>query len=106
MVFTKTLDSSKWDNTILAKGDLAEEIGRLKAQEGRDIIAYGGATFVTALIGQQLIDELHLFINPTAIGKGMPVFGGCSPQQNFKLQQATSFDCGIVVLQYAPVPKG
>lgn len=74
VVFTKTLEQSAWNNTVLAKGDLADEITRLKTQDGKDIIAYGGAAFVSALIKHGLIDEFHLFINPVAIGNGMAIF--------------------------------
>jgi dihydrofolate reductase len=49
VVFSKTLDKSEWDNTDLAKGNLVDEITKLKNQEGKDIIAYGGASFVSAL---------------------------------------------------------
>ncbi|CAL1518533.1 dihydrofolate reductase family protein [Chitinophaga sp. MM2321] len=102
VVFTKTLDKSEWDNTVLAKGDLTDEITRLKKQDGKDIIAYGGATFVSALIQQGLIDEYHLFINPTAIGSGMAIFNKLDSKQNLTLVKATTFDCGIVVLHYEP----
>jgi dihydrofolate reductase len=100
VVFTKTLDKSTWDNTALAKGDLVDEITQLKKQEGQDIIAYGGATFVSALIKQGLINEFHLFINPTAIGNGMTIFKELDTKQNLTLVKATAFDCGIVVLHY------
>jgi dihydrofolate reductase len=100
VVFTKTLDKSKWDNTVLAKGDLVDEITKLKKQDGKDIIAYGGATFVSALIKQGLIDEFHLFINPTAIGNGMTIFKELDSKQNLTLVKSKSFDCGIVVLSY------
>jgi len=102
VVFTKTLDQSAWDNTVLAKGDLVDEITRLKQQEGRDIIAYGGGAFVSALIKHGLIDEFHLFINPAAIGDGMTIFNELEGKQNLTLVKATPFDCGIVVLHYAP----
>jgi dihydrofolate reductase len=102
VVFTKTLDKSEWDNTVLAKGDLVEEIAKLKKQDGKDIIAYGGANFVSALIKQGLIDEFHLFINPTAIGSGMSIFKELDSKQNLTLVKSTSFDCGIVVLNYEP----
>ena len=102
VVFTKTLDKSEWDNTVLGKGDLADEITTLKKQEGKDIIAYGGATFVSALIKQGLIDEFHLFINPAAIGNGMTIFKEFASKQNMTLVKSTSFDCGIVVLNYEP----
>ena len=102
VVFTKTLDRSEWDHTVLAKGDLVDEITKLKKQEGKDIIAYGGATFVSALIKQGLIDEFHLFINPTAIGNGMTIFKERESKQNLTLVKSISFNCGIVVLNYEP----
>jgi dihydrofolate reductase len=102
VIFTKTLDNSVWDNTALAKGDLVYEITKLKEHGGKDIIAYGGATFVSALIKQGLIDEFHLFINPTAIGNGMTIFKELDNKLNLKLVKSTSFDCGIVVLNYKP----
>ena len=49
-------------------------IKALKKQAGGDIIAYGGGNFVSDLIKHNLIDEYHLFINPTAIGNGMTIF--------------------------------
>lgn len=100
VVFTKTLDQSTWDNTVLAKGDLVDEITQLKAQEGRDIIAYGGATFVSALIKRGLIDEFHLLVNPTAIGQGMPIFEELDNRQALTLIDAVPFECGIVALHY------
>ncbi len=100
VVFTKTLTESEWENTVLAKGDLVEEITKLKKQDGKDIIAYGGATFVSALIQQGLIDEFHLFINPTAIGDGMTIFKELDNKEKLRLVKSTSFECGIVVLNY------
>jgi dihydrofolate reductase len=102
VVFTKTLDKSAWDNTVLAKGDLVDEITKLKKQDGQDIITYGGGTFVSALIKQGLIDEFHLFINPTAIGNGMTIFKELDRKQDLTLVKSTSFDCGIIVLNYEP----
>jgi dihydrofolate reductase len=102
VVFTKTLAKSAWDNTVLAKGNLVDEITKLKKQDGQDIIAYGGATFVSALIKDGLIDEFHLFINPTAIGSGMAIFKEMDRKQNLVLVKSTAFDCGIVVLYYQP----
>lgn len=100
VVFTKTLDKSEWKNTVLAKGDLVEEINNLKKQNGNDIIAYGGATFVSALIKAGLIDELNLSVNPTALGDGLPIFKELDMKQNFILKKAIAFKCGIALLQY------
>jgi dihydrofolate reductase len=101
VVFSKSLERSDWENTALAKGDLVDEITALKQQPGRDIIAYGGATFVSSLINHGLIDDFHLFINPVAIGSGLTIFKALERKQNLTLVKSIAFDCGIVVLHYA-----
>jgi dihydrofolate reductase len=68
VVFTKTLKKSQWANTDIATRDLKDEIRKLKRQNGKDIIVYGGASFDSSLIKEELIDDFHLFINPAAIG--------------------------------------
>jgi dihydrofolate reductase len=74
-----------------------KDVTKLKEQPGKDMIAYGGAGFVSELIRHDLIDELHLFINPAAIPEGMAIF---KERKNLELVKATPFSCGIVVLQY------
>jgi len=101
VVFTKTLGQSEWDNTVLAKGDLVDEISVLKEQDGNDIIAYGGGTFVSALIKHGLIDELNLFVNPVALGAGMPIFSNLESKQRFVLETSKAFSCGIVLIRYS-----
>ena len=102
VVFTKTLEASPWANTILAKGNLIDEINRLKNQEGNDIIVYGGAGFVSSLIEARLIDEYHLFVNPVALGKGMTIFGDLKETLNLTLVKSQVFNSGEVVLCYQP----
>lgn len=102
VVFTKTLDKSKWENTSIAKGELGEEIKKLKNQGGKDIIVYGGAGFVSSLIKAGLIDEYHLFVNPAVIGSGMTIFKYINGKRNLKLVKSIPFDCGIVLLHYEP----
>ncbi|GAB3929445.1 dihydrofolate reductase family protein [Larkinella terrae] len=102
VVFSKTLETSQWENVTLATGDLVEEVTKLKNQPGQDLIAYGGGRFVSDLIKHGLIDDYHLFINPTAIGSGMPIFKEVDQKLNLKLVKASPFSCGIVVLQYQP----
>lgn len=87
VVFTKTLDKSEWDNTELAKGDLADEIKKLKNQSGKDIIVYGGSSFVSAIIKEGLIDEFHLFVNPVALGHGGPIFDALEKYKNLELKK-------------------
>lgn len=103
IVFSKKLEKSIWDNTTIANGNLVEEVTKLKNQDGKDIIAYGGGTFVSALIKNKLIDELHLFINPSAIGNGMPIFKELTEMQQFNVVDVQNFECGIVTLVYKPI---
>ncbi|MEZ5428972.1 MAG: dihydrofolate reductase family protein [Pyrinomonadaceae bacterium] len=102
VVFTKTLDGSNWNNTTLAKGDLAEEIAELKKQNGKDIAVVGGAGFVSSLIKEGLIDEYHLIVNPTAIGSGMTIFNLLDGVQKFTPIEAKLYSGGKTVLSYKP----
>ena len=102
VVFTKTLTQAVWENTRLAKGNLVEEVNKLKQEPGKDMIVYGGVSFAAALIEAGLVDEYHLFINPVALGNGLSMFK--DPTHKFKLTlvNAQSFDCGVTVLTYVP----
>ncbi|MBB5939578.1 dihydrofolate reductase family protein [Streptomyces zagrosensis] len=102
VVISDSLTESPWENTVVAGGDLTETITKLKAQPGGDMIAYGGGTLVADLIARNLFDELHLFVNPTAIGAGIPVFPALGTHQHLRLVGARPFDCGITALHYAP----
>ena len=102
VVFTKTLDKSTWNNTILAKGNLSEEIANFKKQSGNDILVFGGAGFVSSLIKEGLIDEYHLILNPTAMGNGMTIFNSLDRIQKFTPIQAKLFSGGKTVLSYKP----
>jgi dihydrofolate reductase len=101
VVISNTLTESPWDNAVVAGGDLAETVDRLKNESGGDMIAYGGGTLVRSLVAESLLDELHLFVNPVAIGAGIPVFPN-GDHQELRLVAAQPFDCGITVLHYEP----
>lgn len=100
IVFTKTLDKSTWDKTELAKGDLKDEINKLKSEDGKDIIVYGGSSFVASLIKEGFIDEFHFFINPIAIGKGVSAFEQLENWQQLDLKKSITCDSGIIILHY------
>ena len=100
VVFTKTLDKSKWINTEIATGDLTDEIIKLKSRNGRDMVVYGGASFDSSLIKLGLIDEFLLFINPVAIGNGMTIFKDLNEIQKFNMIKSIAFDSGEVLLHY------
>ncbi len=100
VVFTKSLEKSIWDNTELAKGSLKEEINKLKSRDGKDIIVYGGSSFVSSLIKEELIDEFHIIINPIAIGKGVSAFEHLDKWQKLKLKKSITCASGLIILHY------
>ena len=71
VVFSRTLTELAGPNTVVVTGELTQEIRALKNQPGQTIMAHGGSSFVWALLQAGLIDEFHLFVNPTAIGSGL-----------------------------------
>jgi dihydrofolate reductase len=84
-------------NVRVENRDLATAVNELKQQPGKDIVVYGGATFVSSLIEHGLIDEMNFFVNPVAIGDGLRVFRGRAP---LALQRSTAYRSGIVVNTY------
>ena len=99
VVFSRTLDKSPWINTSLAH-DVVADTNAAKNKDGKDIIAYGGAGFVTSLVKENLIDDYYLFVNPTAVGNGMTIFGDTGDYKRLKLVESTPYECGIVVNHY------
>ncbi|HYJ92079.1 MAG TPA: dihydrofolate reductase family protein, partial [Pyrinomonadaceae bacterium] len=90
-----------WINTTLAH-DIVSDTNALKKKDGKDIIAYGGAGFVTSLIKENLIDDYYLFVNPVTISKGMTIFGNTDGYRKLKLVESTPYECGIIVNHYQP----
>ena len=98
-VFSSTLDSVV-DEFTLVKGDLKEEVTKIKKAEGKDIAVFGGAELVSSLINLNLIDELQLAIVPVILGDGKPFFIKIKERKTFALKDAKTYDSGLVVLNY------
>jgi dihydrofolate reductase len=101
VVVSDSLTESPWDGVTVRGGDLGALVTELKERDGGTIITYGGASLAQQLVAQQLVDELHLFVNPVAIGAGLPVFPA-GQRHRLRLVRATPTECGITVLHYAP----
>jgi len=97
IVFSRTVSTIEGRNVRVENGPVADAVNQLKSQAGKDMIVYGGATFVASLIEQRLIDELNLFVNPIAIGEGLRIFGARAP---LELVASTAYASGIVVDTY------
>ncbi|MBK8501319.1 MAG: dihydrofolate reductase family protein [Saprospiraceae bacterium] len=86
-----------WENTQILKGKLKDSVSSLKKTIDGNIIVYGGATLVSNLINDDLIDEYYLVINPVALGNGLPIFRALKQLNPIR---TITFECGVVVAQY------
>ncbi|MES9541389.1 dihydrofolate reductase family protein [Actinomadura sp. NPDC000600] len=106
VVFSRTLKSADdWPETRIASGDTAEEIAKLKAEPGKDLVAAGGTTFMHSLIRLGVVDEYRLWVLPAATGKGAPLFPELDRPANLRLLKSTAFPSGVLELVYAAADK-
>jgi dihydrofolate reductase len=106
VVFSRTLQSADWPQTRIARGDTAEEIARLKAEPGGEILAHGGTQFVRSLIRLGLVDQYRLWVLPAAAGQGAPLFTGLADPLRLRLVKSTAFpSSGVLELVYSPASR-
>jgi dihydrofolate reductase len=106
VVFSRTLRDASWPETQIARGDTAQEIARLKAEPGNEIIAHGGTQFVRSLARLGLVDRYRFYVVPYAAGAGVPLFTADAHPGPLRLEQSTAYPGGILKLVYAPVRPG
>jgi dihydrofolate reductase len=98
IVFSTTLEKVEW-NSRLVRGNVAEEIARLKAQPGKDL-ALGGAKLAASFMKLGLIDEYQLFVQPVVLGRGAPMFHLMDKPVNLRLLETLTFTSGVVYQRY------
>jgi dihydrofolate reductase len=101
-VVSTTLRDPDWANTTVISGDVAEQIRKLKAQPGQDIVQYGFGAVSTLLMEHGLLDELRLWFHPLFVGKGTSddlLFPKGLPTQ-FELTDSTILKNGMAILTY------
>jgi dihydrofolate reductase len=101
VVFSRTLRSASWPESRIASGDTAEEIARLKAEPGGEIVAHGGVRFVRSLIRLGLVDEYRLWVLPAAVGQGQPLFTDLDHPLTLRLVTCRAFSSGLMELVYS-----
>ncbi len=106
VVFSKTLTRADWAESRIASGDLADDIDRLKGEPGGVIVAHGGATFIGALIRENLIDEYRLVIHPVVIGHGTSLFAALREPLRLDVVEARTFPSGTTVHTCRPQREG
>jgi dihydrofolate reductase len=103
VVVSATLEQAEWENSTLIRGDVAQEITRLKEQPGKNINISGSPTLVTYLLRQGLLDELSLMLFPVVVGGGMRLFDGEGSPAALTLVHCDAFSTGVVHLTYHAV---
>ena len=102
VVFSKTLQAVKWENTQLVKGDFIEEIRKLKQRSGKDIGIFGSSDLAVTLVRHGLIDEYRIMVNPVVLGDGKRLLAGIDDKLDLKLFKTKPFKSGNVLLYYEP----
>jgi dihydrofolate reductase len=104
-VVSSTLQKAEWNNSTLIKGNVAEEISKLKQQPDGNIRITGSATLVQSLMQADLIDEYQLMVHPVVLGSGKRLFRDGSDTLKLKLLDTKTFSKGVVLLCYQPAGK-
>jgi dihydrofolate reductase len=103
-VVSSTLSDPEWNNsTVIAPGEIAESVGRLKTEIDGDILVNGSVQLVEALVEAGLVDEYRLMVFPTVVGGGKQAFGATSSQRTLKLADSKAVGPdGVFILTYVP----
>jgi len=99
-VVSATLQDPKWTNVTVLKGDVIEEVARLKQELDGDIVVYASYQLDRALIEHGLVDELRLFVFPVVVGAGERLFGETTVAVPFRLAGSRAVGSGLVLLTY------
>jgi dihydrofolate reductase len=101
-VVSSTLDQPEWNNSTVLKGDVVEEVGKLRQEQDGDIVVHGSARLVQTLLEHDLVDELRLMVYPVVLGSGKRLFGDTSDKKPLRLVDSKVVGDGVAILIYEP----
>lgn len=101
-VASKTLDRVDWQNSTLIKGDVGEEVAKLKEQPGPEIQVHGSGDLIQTLLKHGLVDEYHLLIFPVVLGSGKRLFADGAIASGLKLVDSRTASTGVIIATYEP----
>ncbi|HEY1023696.1 MAG TPA: dihydrofolate reductase family protein [Sphingobacteriaceae bacterium] len=101
LVFSKTLKSADWNNSILINDGASSEIAKLKAQGGKDMYLFGSADLSETFINDDLFDEYRIGVAPVILGSGRPLFRKGTASKKLSLVSSQQLSTGGVVLKYS-----
>jgi dihydrofolate reductase len=101
-VVSSTLEEPEWNNSTVLKGDVAEEVAKLRQEQDGDIVVHGSARLVQTLLERDLVDELRLMVFPVVLGSGKRLFDGLSDKKPLRLVESKVVGDGVAILIYEP----
>jgi len=99
-VVSKTLANPMWENTVVIKENVVEEVRKLKQEEGPDLHVYGSGNIAQTLLKNDLVDELWLKIFPITLGTGKRLFSEGTIPAAFKLIDSKISPSGVIFANY------
>jgi dihydrofolate reductase len=99
-VVSSTLVDPKWTKVTVLKGNVADEVTKLKQELDGDIVVYASYQLGRTLIEHDLVDELRLFVFPVVLGSGQRLFGEASDKKPFRLTGSRTIGNGLAFLTY------
>jgi dihydrofolate reductase len=104
-VVSSTLDKAEWNNSTVLRGDVVEEVSKLRRAPGGSIVVHGSRMLAQTLIDHDLVDELRLMVFPVVLGTGKRLFGDTSDKKRLRLADSKTVGDGIAILIYEPAPE-
>jgi dihydrofolate reductase len=104
-VVSSTLSEPEWNNSTVLKGDVAEEVSKLKQRQDGDIVVHGSPQLVQTLVEHDLVDEFHLMVFPVVLGTGKRLFGATSDKKGLRLADSKTVGDGVAILIYEPAAE-
>ncbi len=99
-VVSSTLKQVEWNNSRLIRGNILEEIKKLKREIKRNSLIDGGSDLTNLLMQHNLIEEYRLLVYPVVLGKGKRLFREDSPKMELRLKEVKALSNGVVALIY------
>src|ERR671936_2420995 len=100
-VVSSTLGEPEWNNSTVLRGDVVEEVSKLRQEHEGDIVVHGSARLAQTLLEHDLVDELRLMVFPVVLGRGRRLFGETSDKKRLRLVEARTVGDGVTILIYA-----
>jgi dihydrofolate reductase len=101
-VVYSTLETAEWNNSTVLKGDVVDEVSKLRRDVDGDVVVHGSAQLVQTLIEHDLVDELRLMVFPVVLGTGKRLFGETSDKRPLRLADSKVVGDGVAILDNRP----